>query len=502
MKRLVCGILALCLLLGCLPALADAHPTNWYEVFVYSFSDSDGDGIGDFKGLLGKLDYIQDMGYTGIWLMPIMPSPSYHKYDVTDYLDVDPVYGTLDDFRAVVAGCHERGIKLIIDLVVNHSSTRHPWFLEAAEALKKGRPDHPKVSYYNFTQEAGSNFVKLPGTDWYYEEQFSGGSMPDLNLNNPDLREEIIQIMDFWLNDVGVDGFRLDAVTSFFTGKDPENIAFLRFLEEESERLKPDSYLVGECWKGLGAIADYYESGLESFFLFPAAQAEGYIAASIRARKPAQTYVKYLQIVQESLDGYILAPFLSNHDTGRTVGLVQGRQAPARVKFAHALLSLMGGHSFTYYGEEIGMVGAGEDPNKRLGMLWDQDEVTKKPPGVTREEYAYPGVYAQQKDPYSILNYIKKMNHQRLDMPAIARGKLAILDVTDDTCVLSREWAGQTVIIAVNFSAKEARAVTLPGEYTLLDTLDVGETASDAKIAGDQTIITLQPFGIAYLQNK
>ena len=147
------------------------------------------------------------------------------------------------------------------------------------------------------------------------------------------------------------------------------------------------------------------------------------------------------------------------------------------------------------------MVGAGEDPNKRLGMLWDQDEVTKaarRHPGG----YAYPGVYAQQKDPYSILNYIKKMNHQRLDMPAIARGKLAILDVTDDTCVLSREWAGQTVIIAVNFSAKEARAVTLPGEYTLLDTLDVGETASDAKIAGDQTIITLQPFGIAYLQNK
>ena len=110
MKRLVCGILALCLLLGCLPALADAHPTNWYEVFVYSFNDSDGDGIGDFKGLLGKLDYIQDMGYTASRLMPIMPSPSYHKYDVTDYLDVDPVYGTLDDFRAVVAGCHERGI--------------------------------------------------------------------------------------------------------------------------------------------------------------------------------------------------------------------------------------------------------------------------------------------------------------------------------------------------------------------------------------------------------
>lgn len=502
MKRLVCGILALCLLLGLLPALADTHPTNWYEVFVYSFSDSDGDGIGDFKGLLSKLDYIRDMGYTGIWLMPIMPGPSYHKYDVTDYLDVDPVYGTLDDFRAVVAGCHDRGIKLIIDLVVNHSSTRHPWFLEAAEALKKGRPDHPKVAYYNFTQEAGSNLVKLPGTNWYYEEQFAGGSMPDLNLNNPDLRGEIVQIMDFWLSDVGVDGFRLDAVTSFFTGKDPENIAFLRFLEEESERLKPGSYLVGECWKGLHAIADYYESGLESFFLFPAAQAEGYIAASIRARKPAQTYTKYLQVVQESLDEYILAPFLSNHDTGRTVGLVQGRQAPARVKFAHALLSLMGGHSFTYYGEEIGMVGAGEDPNKRLGMLWDQDEVTQTPPGVTQEEYAYPGVYAQQADPLSILNYIKKMNHQRLSMPAIARGKLAILDVTDDTCVMTREWAGQTLTIAVNFSAKEAREVTLPGGYTLLDTLDTGVTVSDAKTVGEQTILTLQPFGIAYLQHK
>ena len=502
MKKLLCLALMLCLLMGCCLARAQGQATNWYEVFVYSYSDSDGDGIGDFKGLLAKLDYIQDMGYDGLWLMPIMPSPSYHKYDVTDYKAVDPQYGTLEDFRAVVARCRELGIRLIIDLPVNHSSTRHPWFLAAAEALKKGRRDHPMVGYYNFQQEAGQNFAELSGTDWYYEEQFSGGSMPDLNLDNPALREEIRDILAFWLLEVGVDGFRLDAVTSFYAGRDQDNIAFLRFLKETCQELKPGSYLVGECWKGLEQIAAYYDSGIDSFFLFPAAQAEGYIAASLRARRPAETYVKHLQRVLAAMPGKTLAPFLSNHDTGRTVGLVQGRQAPQRVKFAHALLSLMGGHSFTYYGEEIGMLGSGKDPNKRLGMLWSEEEVTKAPPGVTAREYPYPGVYAQQQDPASILNYIKKMNHQRLKMPLIALGQTEVVQVTEDIFVLKKTGDGQELVIAVNCSTKTAHSLDLPGTYTLLDVLDAGDVASTATPGAGSTAITLQPYGIAYLQEK
>ncbi|NLX83950.1 MAG: alpha-amylase [Clostridiales bacterium] len=499
MKKLLCLAFTLLLLLGGSFAIAQAEATNWYEVFVYSYSDSDGNGIGDFPGLLSKLDYIHDMGYDGIWLMPVMPSPSYHKYDVTDYKAVDPLYGTMADFKAVVARCQELGIRLIIDLPVNHSSTRHPWFLEAVDALKIGRKDHPKVGYYNFRQEEDKGFVQLSGTDWYYEEQFAGGQMPDLNLDNPALREEIRGILAFWLIDVGIDGFRLDAVTSFYTARDQDNIAFLRFMKETCQELKPDSYLVGECWKSLEQIAAYYDSGIDSFFLFPAAQAEGYIAASIRSRKPAETFVKYLNQVKAAMPDRTLAPFLSNHDTGRTVGLVQGRQLPQRVKFAHALLSLMGGHSFTYYGEEIGMLGSGNDPNKRLGMLWAEDEVTKDPPGVTAREYPYPGVYAQQEDPASILNYIKKMNHQRLKMPLIALGKTEVLQVTEDVFVLKKSLEGDSLYIAVNCSSKEQREISLEGDLVLKDVLDAGDAASTASKAGSSITLLLQPYGIGFL---
>ena len=275
MKKLICLALILVLFIGIFSASAEEKVDtrfNWYEVFVYSFSDSDGDGIGDLRGLIGKLGYIHDMGFHGIWLMPVMPSPSYHKYDISDYLAVDERYGTLDDIKALTAACHELGIRLIIDLPVNHTSTRHPWFLAAVEALKAGRTDDPAINYYNFSRDAGQNHVQVIGTDWYYEEQFAGGHMPDLNLDSEAVREEIRRIMAFWLLDCGVDGFRLDAVTSFYTGNDAKNIEFLRFLNTEAEALKPDSFLVGECWKGLGQIAEYYQSGIDSFFLFPASQ--------------------------------------------------------------------------------------------------------------------------------------------------------------------------------------------------------------------------------------
>jgi glycosidase len=402
--------------------------------------------------------------------------------------------------RALVSACHDLGIRIIIDLPLNHSSTEHPWFKAAAESLREGRPGDLYVDYYVFSREQGSKFVPLSGTDWYYEEQFSGGSMPDLNLDSKALREEIRGILGFWLNGIGVDGFRLDAVTSFYAGDDDKNTAFLRFLNDAAKALKPGCFIVGECWKGLDTIARYYDSGIDSFFLFPASQAEGYVAASMRARKPAETYVKYLNRVREAIPQGILTPFLSNHDTGRTVGLVQGRQAPERVKFAHSLIALMGGYTFTYYGEEIGMAGSGADPNKRLGMLWNEKTVTDLPPGVTAVEYPFPSVDIQAADPDSLLSYIKKLNHQKLVMPAIALGDTAIDSVTADTLVLIRTFEDERLYIAINFSAKEAREILLEGQFDLSDTLDTGAITSDAAVRGQDTLITLQPLGIAYLR--
>ena len=199
-----------------------------YEVFVYSFCDSDGDGIGDLPGLISKLDYIndgdpaggEDLGMTGLWLMPVFPSNTYHKYDATDFVGIDPSYGTLEDMDALIAECHERGMTVILDLAVNHTSTAHPWFQEAAGYLRSLPPGRdavkeecPYVWYYQFAREQYEGYVPLPDSEWYYEARF-WSEMPDLNLTTGAVRQELKDVIDFWL-DRGVDGFRLDAVTSY-----------------------------------------------------------------------------------------------------------------------------------------------------------------------------------------------------------------------------------------------------------------------------------------------
>ena len=499
-------LLVWCVLLICLvnAAAAQTPSFNWYEIFVRSYQDSDGDGIGDLQGLISRLDYISDMGYDGIWLMPIMPSPSYHKYDVTDYMSIDPEYGTLEDLRLLVKECHERGIRLIIDLPINHSSSQHPWFTQACKALRAGDETNQYVDYYCFSQTNGQKQVPVSGTDWYYEEQFSGGGMPDLNLDSEAVRAQITAIMDFWLNECWADGFRLDAVTSYYAADTQKNVAFLRWLNETAKKLKPECYLVGEAWVGLSTIAEYYESGLDSFFLFPASQAEGYIARTIRARsKPAQQYVNFMQQVEEALGDHLIAPFIGNHDTGRAVGSLQARSAPQRAKFAEALVNLMGGATFTYYGEEIGMVGSGEDPNKRLAMYWNDQDMTAQPPGATKIEYAFPSVDDQLEDEYSLLNYCKKLNHLKLQNPAIALGKNEFLYVDGEVCIMKRTWNDQECWIYVNFSATQTQSGSskLVGNWkerpwTLAGTLDVGEESSQAEISGDEVRFELEPYGI------
>ena len=502
MKKWFCLLISAALLLGavCAASAEEIDAFNWYEIFVYSYQDSDGDGIGDLNGVRQRLDYIEDMGFDGIWLMPIMPSPSYHKYDVTDYCAVDPLYGTVDDLKALAADCHERGIRLIIDLVVNHTSSRHPWFIEATAALRRGETDNPYVGYYCFSQQGGGKMVPLSGTDWYYEEQFSGGGMPDLNLENPAVMEELRGIMAFWLEECGVDGFRLDAVTSFVAGNIEGNIQCLRRIKAMAEEIRPGSYLVGEAWTSLNEIARYYESGVDSFFLFPASQAEGYIAQVIRGMKPASTYALYLRQVQDALPASVWAPFLSNHDTGRAVAAMQARTNPAKLKFAHALINLMGGNTFTYYGEEIGMAGSGDDPNKRTAMYWNDGDMTRNPPGVTRVEYPYPCVDEQLADPDSLLNYIRAVNLLKKQFPAIARGERATLWNDERLCLLRRDWQGETILIAINFSDAEALELALPGEVD--HPVLAGElTASGGAclLDADSGVLSLPPYGVAIL---
>ena len=495
MRRLLAVLLALALL--SMTAVAETPAANWYEVFVRSYQDSDDDGLGDLNGLRSRLDYIEDMGWRGLWLMPVMPSPSYHKYDVTDYMDIDAEYGTLDDMRALIDEAHARGIAVILDLPINHTSTLHPWFVAACEALKRGDADDPYVDYYRFRDAGGVGYAPLEDTGWFYEEQFAGGGMPDLNLDNPAVRGEIEAIMAFWLSDVGADGFRLDAVTSYYTGDVEANVAFLAWLKQTAEALRPGAYLVGECWANLDTIAKYYASGVDSFFLFPASQAEGFLTASLRGRGAhAEKFASHYQKTLDAIGNGRLAPFLCNHDTGRTVGLVQGRKNLPACKFVEGLLGTLGGSAFTYYGEEIGMVGSGDDPNKRLAMYWSDGDMTDQPPGVTSLEYAYPSVEAQMADPDSLLNYMKAVNRARLDNPAIADGTNAFLLADDDLCLMRREAGEDACLIAVNFSAKAADEIPLDGDWQIAADLEAIE--GEAKVEGGTLYIP--PYGIVVLK--
>ena len=480
MKRCFCLMMLCALMMNLLPISAQAgEANNWYEVFVRSYQDSDGDGLGDLQGLISRLDYIADMGYNGLWLMPVMSSPSYHKYDVTNYMEIDHEYGTLADMVQLVQEAHARDIRVIVDLPVNHTSTQHPWFQYASDAVHHGM-DCEYIDYYRFQQEPYSGFVPLDNTGWYYEEQFAGGGMPDLNLDNEQVRTQISLIAKYWLDVIGVDGFRLDAVTSYYTNDTDKNVDFLRWFKETCEAIKPGSYLVGECWAGLSTIAQYYESGVDSFFLFPGSQAEGFIVSSLRGRSGhAEKFAGSYQNVLEAIPNGVLAPFLCNHDTGRTIGSVQGRANLPIAKFAEGVLNMMQGNVFTYYGEEIGMVGSGDDPNKRLAMYWNDGDMTAQPPGVTNLEYAYPAVDDQMADAESLLNYCKTLNHARIDFSMIANGTNAFVYAQGDVCLMRREWKGESCLIAMNFSAKTAEECPLPKSAYIARDIETGNESAE-----------------------
>lgn len=478
-----------------------------YEIFVGSFYDSDGDGIGDLKGVEEKLDYIKDLGFNQIWLMPICPSPTYHKYDVSDYMSIDPDYGTMEDFESLVAACHKDGIKIITDLVLNHTSVEHPWFMKAKEYLKSlkdgEKPDAkvcPYVNYYNFTREEGeSGYSQLAGSMWYYEAQFWEG-MPDLNLDNKAVRNEIKKITDFWL-DEGVDGFRLDATTSYYTGNEEKNIEFLKWLNDEVKAKNPDAYMVGECWTDLATYSRYYKSGVDSFFDFDFADTNGVIKKTVNGEITAKGYGEEMVTAQEKIAGNsdgkgIEAPFYTNHDLARSAGYYPGDDG-SKTKFAEGLNLMMSGCAFVYYGEEIGMKGSGSDENKRAPMYWTSDStakgMTKGPKDMDLFDMKYDPEDKQVKSDSSILSYVKQAIKLRNSFPAIARGTITLDENAsgDDILVITKTPSDSSydpVVLVYNTGEKSAtlKKSDLPDGFTKLSgvlTVDKGEiTEKDGTI--------------------
>ena len=500
----------------------DDNYRTYYEVFVYSFYDSDGDGIGDLRGLISKLDYINDgddttdtdLGCNGIWLMPVHPSPTYHKYDVTDYYEIDPVYGTLEDFREFLAACDERGIKVIMDLVLNHSSSKHPWFQEACSYLRELGDAEPNVAdcpyydYYHFSKEEKDGYYKVSGTDWYYEGQF-WSEMPDLNLDCEPLRAEIEKITEYWL-DMGVGGFRLAEVKEYYTDGQQENIDFLEWLTDTVKSQKEDAYLVGEAWLNISEYSRYYASGMDSLFNFAFAGAEGTIAKVMNGTS-AGKYGTACASLQETFgqynENFIDAPFYTNHDMARSVGYYVGENSLNRVKMAGAMNLFMSGSAFVYYGEELGMKGSGKDENKRAPMYWSKDPETTGmcdgPADMDDFEMKYDSLEEQQADASSIYQFYKKAIKIRNQNPEIARGKVEYLEEVsgDRVCVLRKTYDGSEVLLVFATGA-DSETVDLSG--VILNGSAVGDdtevratlTTGDEPVTIEGGVATLPGYSV------
>lgn len=481
-----------------------------YEIFVYSFCDSNGDGIGDLNGIRSKLDYIEDLGFNALWLTPVHPSSTYHKYDVDDYCAIDPAFGTMEDYEALLKECHERGIRVYLDLVLNHTSDDNAWFRAAADYLRELPDDwEPDPSYckyfdyYHFSREPGDGYAKLEGTNWYYEARF-WEEMPDLNLDSEAVRGEIRDIMAFWLGK-GVDGFRLDAVTYYFTGVPEKNIEFLRFLTETGRSINPDCYLVGEAWTDRAAIAELYSSGIDSLFDFPFANNEGFISNIISGQYKASDYVKGMLLAEEAYGktnpDFVDAPFYTNHDMGRSAGYYTTDDGPV-TKMAYALSLFMTGNSFVYYGEELGMKGAGKDENKRAPMYWSDDaadpDMCAGQPNMDEVKMKFPSLADQMNDDTSIYRWFKEVIRVRNAFPAIARGRTEGVDALSDENVAAffrRSDTDDDLLIVMNLRAEPAEKdlSSISGDLELAAVLNT----NDENIKYKKGKLTLPAYSIA-----
>lgn len=513
MRRLVILISGLFLLIltGCrdeqTTRISDNYRT-YYEVFVRSFYDSDDDGIGDLKGLVHKLDYLNNGGSSrskslnvgGIWLMPVMPSPSYHKYDVTDYYAIAPEYGTMQDFEELLEECRTRDVKVIIDLVVNHTSSEHPWFRSAARSIgippcgedtcvheELCREHNPYCAYYNFAWEPQSGYAQTPlYEDIYYECRFVK-EMPDLNLDEPAVRWEITDIMRFWL-EKGVGGFRLDAVTYFYYGNTQKNADFLHWLTAQAKGIDKDCYIVGEAWSTAGVIRELY-TGADSFFNFPFSQISGLYIPVVRtgdARQAAARMQEWNDSIREVNPRAIDAVFLSNHDNARSYGMLNRNEDLAKMAASFYILSP--GNAFIYYGEELGMIGSGRDENKRLPMYWSAEDKTGIPLPPPSAEFFEPPAFSamqQMNDDTSLFSHYRRLIEIKNKYPEIARGTIeAIPSENDAVAAYALTYDGSTILVVHNFGETEAtqELSNLEGKYKLLE--HIGVSSEKARLKG------------------
>jgi len=504
-----------------------------YQIYPRSFADSNGDGIGDLPGIISRLDHLNgapdSLGVDAIWLSPIYPSPMYDfGYDVADYENIDPTFGTLEDFDRLVAEAHKRGIRVVMDLVLNHSSHLHPWFIES-----RASRNHPKREWYLWRDPArggrppnnwqavfgGSGWEWDERTDQYYYHMFLK-EQPDFNWRNPEIRARIFQAVKFWL-DRGVDGFRLDVVNAFFKDdrfRDNPPASGQRAYDRQKhiyDLNRPE--LIG-VYQELRRLLDSYPERMSVGEVM--ARDPDVVARYCGPDRLHLAFDFYLthrpwkpRAFQEALARNVSALgenqpcyALSNHDVARhTTRYGGGAHSEARAKVAAMFLLTIRCTPFIYYGEEIGMQNTpipraevqdpqgkryptrGRDP-ERTPMQWNAEAnagfTTGKPWLRLNKDYRARNVAAQQPDPNSVLNFYKQIIRFRRESAALRRGSYeSVFRRPVNVLAYLRRAPEQTTLVALNFFARKAavkmneplpskrwrlRLTSVPGEHTRL----------------------------------
>ncbi|CAH2775989.1 MAG: Trehalose synthase (EC [uncultured Paraburkholderia sp.] len=524
-----------------------------YCLSVGTFMDANGDGVGDFKGLLRRLDYLQGLGVTTIWLMPFQPSPGRDNgYDISDYYNVDPKYGTLGDFSEFTHACRERGLRVMIDLVVNHTSDQHPWFREA-----RSDPDSQYRDWYVWSDRQPPNAkdgVVFPGVQkstwtfdkeakrWYFHRFYE--FQPDLNTANPYVQAELLKIMGFWIQ-LGVSGFRMDAVPFVIATKGPqvrkpvEQYDMLRSFREFLQWRQGDAIILAEANVLPNTDLEYFgDEGerLQMMFNFQLNQNTFYTLATgdtaplkkaltaTRPRPPTAQWGVFLRNHDE-LDlgrltpeqrAAVFAAFAPEPDMQLYERGIRRRLAPMlagdrrRLELAYSLMLTLPGTPVFRYGDEIGM---GDDlrlPERecaRTPMQWSAEPhggFTKhpKPPCrvITGGAYGFEriNVAGQRRDPNSLLNWMERMIRMRREVPEISWGDFHVLRASrDDVLALRYDWRNNSVLCLHNFGAeactvKFRSGCSEPGQNRLINLLsdDHSEESGDGRHA-----VVLEPYG-------
>jgi glycosidase len=436
----------------------------FYEIYVRSFYDSNGDGIGDFNGITQKMNYLndgdpattEDLGITAIWLMPVMSSPSTHGYDVTDYYQVNEQYGTMDDFKKMLDLAHSQGIKVILDLPINHTSSEHPWFVQSQDTQS------PYREWYIWSDtDPGypgpwGNVVWHPlNGDFFYGYFWEG--MPDLNYRNPEVTREMENIAKFWLQDIGVDGFRLDAIGALIEDGEVqvgtvETHRWFRNFQQFCKSINPATFTVGEIWEVNEIVAPYVANReVDLAFNFDLSFA---IVQGINSQDPS--IIENEIVKSKALFPYgKYGTFVTNHDMDR--GMTQFGSSLEKAKIAASVYLTLPGVPFVYYGEEIGMSGVASDEQGRLPMQWSSDPYagfsTVDPWSPPQPDFGIINVHSELEDPSSLLAHYQKLITIRNSNDIFRKGEIYVNEGSNQRIYsITVSYRGKVAIVVMNFS--------------------------------------------------